>query len=109
LQAVGMKVRDTKQTLQQVAADNGAEVQRLYSIIVPVKRSGGLGEGGGWGRKTLGEAAEACGVSPFALQQALKQQGIEASPDERLGDIASKNHLGVPELVRKINAMTEKR
>ena len=109
LQAAGLKVRDAKQTLQEIAADNGAEVQRLYDIIVPAKRSGGLGEGGGWGRKTLSEAAEACAVSPLALQQALKQQGIEASSDERLSDIASKNGLSTPELVRKINAMTEKR
>lgn len=109
LQTTGMKVRDTKQTLQEIAADNGTEVQRLYDIIVPVKRSGGLGEGRGWGRKTLGEAAEAAGVSPFALQQALKQQGIEAAPDERISDIASKNGLDTPELVRRINAMTEKR
>ena len=109
LQAAGLKARDTKQTLQQIAADNGAEVQLLYDIIVPSKRSGGLGEGAGWGRKTLGEAAEVCGVSPLALQQALKQQGIEASSDERLSDIASKNSLSTPELVRKINAMTEKR
>ncbi len=109
LQAAGLKARDAKQTLQEIAADNGAEVQRLYDIIVPSKRSGGLGEGGGWGRKTLGEAAEVCGVSPLALQQALKQQGIEASSDERLSDIATKNSLSTPELVRKINAMTEKR
>jgi hypothetical protein len=109
LQAAGMKVRDAKQTLQQIAADNGIEVQRLYDIVVPSKRSGGLGEGGGWGRKTLGEAAEACGVSPLALQQALKQQGIEAAPDERIREIAERNGMSASELVRKINAMTEKR
>jgi hypothetical protein len=109
LQAARLKVRDTKQTLQQIATDNGMQVQRLYDIMVAGKRTGGLGEGGGWGKKTLGEAAEACGVAPLALQQALNQQGIEASPDDRLSDIASKNGLKTPELIRRINAMTEKR
>lgn len=109
LQAAGIKVRDTKQTLLEIAAENSTEVQRLYDIMVPAKRSGGLGEGGGWGRKTLGEAAEACGVAPLALQQALKQQDIEAEPDERLADVASKNGLSTPELIRRINAITEKR
>lgn len=109
LRMAGLKVRDTKQTLLDIASENGAEVQRLYDILVPAKRSGGLGEGARWGRKTLGEAAEATGVSPLALQQALKQQGIEAAPDERIADIASKNGLNTPELIRRINDMTEKR
>ncbi|AOS82897.1 hypothetical protein BIU88_01265 [Chlorobaculum limnaeum] len=109
LQSAGLKVRDTRQTLLEIASENGAEVQRLYDILVPAKRSGGLGEGGGWGRKTLGEAAEAAGVTPIALQQALKQQGIEAAPDERIADIASKNGLNTPELIQRINVMTEKR
>lgn len=109
LQTAGLKVRNTRQTLFDIASENGAEVQRLYDVLVPAKRSGGLGEGGGWGRKTLGEAAEATGVSPLALQQALKQQGIEAAPDERIADIASKNGLNTPELIRRINDMTEKR
>jgi len=109
LRMAGLKVRDTRQTLLEIASENGQEVQRLYDIMVPAKRSGGLGEGEGWGRKTLGEAAKATGVSPLALQQALKQQGIEAAPDERIADIASKNGLNTPELIRRINAMTEKR
>lgn len=109
LQAAGLKVRDTKQTLLDIATDNGMQVQRLYDILVAGKRTGGLGESGGWGKKTLGEAAEACGVSSLALQQALKQQGIEASPDERLSEIASNNGLSTPELIQRINAMTEKR
>jgi hypothetical protein len=109
LQAAGLKARDTKQTLLEIASENGEQVQRLYDILVAGKRSGGLTEDGGWGRKTLGEAAEACGVAPLALQQALKQQGIEATPDERLSEIASKNGLKMPELIQRINAMTEKR
>jgi hypothetical protein len=109
LQAAGIKASSTQQTLLEIAAENGAEVQRLYDIMVEGKRSGGLGEGGGWGKKTLGEAANAAGVAPLALQQALKQQGIEAAPDERIADIASKNGLSTPELIQRINVMTEKR
>jgi len=109
LQSEGLKVRDSRQTLLEIASENGAEVQRLYDILVPAKRSGGLGEGGGWGRKTLEEAADAAGVAPLALQQALKQQGIKAAPDERIADIASKNGLSTPELIKRINVMTEKR
>jgi hypothetical protein len=106
----GISVRNTRQTLLEIASENSTGVQRLYSLMVSGKSSGGaLAEGGGWGKKTLGEAAEAAGVAPFALQQALKQQGIEASPDERLGEIASGNGMKTSDLIRKINAMTEKR
>ena len=109
LQAAGIKVRDTKQTLQEIASNNRVEVQRLYGFVAAERPSPMFAEGAEWGRRTLSAAADSAGVSPLALQQALKQQGIEGSPDERLGDIASKNGIKTSELIRKINVMTEKR
>lgn len=108
LRAAGVKVRDAKQTLQEIAGENGLEVQKLYDIISKGKQSGGL-QGSGLGRKTLTEAAETIGVSPLALQQALKQQGIEASPEESIRDIATKNGMEPSELVSRINRIAEKR
>ncbi|MGC8773822.1 MAG: DUF4405 domain-containing protein [Chlorobaculum sp.] len=108
LRSAGVKVRDTKQTLQEIAGENGVKVEKLYGIISKGKQSGGL-QGSGWGRKTLTEAAETIGVSPLALQQALKQQGIEAAPEESIRDIATKNSMEPSELVSRINRMAEKR
>lgn len=108
LRAAGIEVRDTRQTLTEIADKNGVKVEKLYDIIMQGRSSGGL-QGSGWGRKTLTEAAETIGVSPLALQQALKQQGIEASPEESIRDIATKNGMEPSELVSRINRMAEKR
>lgn len=108
LRAAGIEVRDTRQTLTEIADKNGVKVEKLYGIISKGKQSGGL-QGSGWGRKTLTEAAETIGVSPLALQQALKQQGIEAAPEESIRDIATKNSMEPSELVSRINRMAEKR
>lgn len=108
LRAAGVKVQSTSQTLQEIAEDNGMEVQKLYDLVMGREHSKGL-SGSGWGKKTLTEAAETIGVSPFALQQALKQQGIEASPDERIREIADKNGMKPSELVQRIGRMAEKR
>jgi predicted HTH domain antitoxin len=108
LRAAGVKVQSTSQTLQEIAEENGLEVQKLYEFIMEGRSPGGL-QGSGWGRKTLTEAAETIGVSPLALQQALKQQGIKASPEEPIRDIATKNGMEPSELVSRINRMAEKR
>ncbi|MBN1929596.1 MAG: DUF4405 domain-containing protein [Chlorobiaceae bacterium] len=108
LRAAGLKVQSTRQTLQEIAADNGTEAQKLYGIIMGGGQTGAL-SGSGWGRKTLAEAAETIGVSPLALQMALKQQNIEAAPDERLRDIATSNGMEPAELIDRISKMAKKR
>ncbi|NTU52497.1 MAG: DUF4405 domain-containing protein [Chlorobiaceae bacterium] len=108
-QAAGVKVRDSRQTLQQIASDNGMEVQRLYRLIVTERSSARFSEKTGWANKTLREAADSAGVTPLALQQALKQQGIEATPDELLRDIAQRHGIRASGLLRKIETITEKR
>lgn len=107
LRASGVKVQGPEQTLQEIAVENGMKVQKLYDLIAEGKQSNGL-SGSGWGRKTLNKAAETIGVTPLKLQQALKQQDIEASPDETIREIASNNGIEPPELVRRIKTMAEK-
>ncbi|HHE31935.1 MAG TPA: DUF4405 domain-containing protein [Chlorobaculum parvum] len=109
LRNAGLKVQSTNQTLQEIAVDNGMEVKKLYGIIMEGKPSGGRLPGSGWGRKTLSEAAETIGVTPLALQQALKRQGIEASPEEAIRDIATSNGIEPSELVDRIGRIAEKR
>lgn len=109
LRKAGVKVRDKGQNLLGIASENGMEVQKLYDIIVSERSSKKLTAIKGWGQKTLREAAETAGISPLSLQQALKQQGIESSPDERLREIAERHGLSTPELVEKIETMIEQR
>jgi len=108
LRAAGVKVQGTEQTLQEIADENGMEAQKLYTLIAGEAQSKGL-SGSGWGRKTLTEAAETIGVTPLALQQALTQQEIEASPDETIREIATNNGMEPSELVDRIGRIAEKR
>lgn len=109
LQKAGIKVQDAKQNLLGIASENGMEVQKLYDIIVSERSSRQLTAMKGWGQKTVSDAAAIAGISPLSLQQALKQQGIEASADERLRDIAARHGISTPELVEKIEKMIEQR
>lgn len=109
LQKSGVKVHDASQTLQQIASDNRMEVMKLYRMIVTERASPTFSEKTGWGKKTLREAADSAGVTPLALQQALAQQGLKATPDELLRDIAQRHGMSASKLIQKIEAITEKR
>lgn len=109
LQSAGISVRNAEQTLQQIAAENHTEVQKLYNLVVTLRSSPIFNNPTGWGKRTLREAADSAGVTPLALQQALKQQGIDAEADEKIGEIARKHGMNATGLVRKIETITEKR
>jgi hypothetical protein len=109
LHSAGIRVRNAEQTLQQIAAENRMEVQKLYVIMATDHSASVFTSRTGWGQRTLREAADSTGVTPLALQQALKQQGVTATPDEKIQEIARKHGMKAAELVRKIETITEKR
>ncbi|MCF8481415.1 MAG: DUF4405 domain-containing protein [Rhodospirillum sp.] len=96
--------KGTKTTLREIADDNGTSPARVYRKIVT--DTGGEGSlasppgpltpeaidalygGTGVGRKTLAQMSETLGIRPRDALAALRAQGIEASPEDRLKDIA---------------------
>ena len=109
LRSAGMKVSGPEQTLLQIADANDTDVRRLYTVMTSDKRPGTRLSEPAWANRTLLEAADEAGVSSMALQMALKQQGIDARPDERLSDIAAHNRIQLSVLLDQIESITEKR
>lgn len=109
LKEAGVKVRDSKQTLQQIAAANGMEAMQIFAIMMPEGTVKTQFSGTAWRERSLREAAEKAGVSPNALQLALKQQGIDALPEDRLDAIATKNGIALRVLLDHIERISEKR
>lgn len=108
LRSAGLKVEDTRQTLQQIARANGKEASAVFALLDAGRRVQ-VFSGASWKSRSLSEAAEAGGVSVQALRMALRQQGVEARPDETLEEISGRNNVSVKELLERIETIVEKR
>jgi len=109
LKSKGYKVRDTQQTLGEIAQQNNTSPDKLYEAM----KSGGVKptipntlEGSGLGRKTLETVCSEQGISLEEALSRLKQKGIKADPDNTLKQIAAK-HGKTPVEVYKIMAGEE--
>jgi hypothetical protein len=109
LKSKGYKVRDTQQTLGEIAQQNNTSPDKLYEAM----KSGGVKptipntlEGSGLGRKTLETVCSEQGMSLEEALSRLKQKGIKADPDNTLKQIAAK-HGKTPVEVYKIMAGEE--
>lgn len=93
LKSKAYKVKNVQQTLGEIAKENGTSPDKLYEAI----KSEGVKpavpstiEGTGMGKKTLNAICSEKGLSLDKVLARLKQKGIEASPNDRLKDVASK-------------------
>jgi hypothetical protein len=93
LKARGYSFENTRQTVEEIAVANQLSPSKLYEEI----QAGGAapsppktGEGSGMGRKTLKDVAEEQGLPLEEVLSRLKAQGVEAKPDDRLRDLATK-------------------
>jgi hypothetical protein len=95
----GIKGVSVDKTLAEIGKENEKSPFELYKIISSNEKakqqdfSSLLVPGSGIGRKTLKEVASIAGqdVNSFILK--LKAQGIEATKDEKIKDLASKSDL----------------
>ncbi|MBW2307212.1 MAG: DUF4405 domain-containing protein [Deltaproteobacteria bacterium] len=93
LTSKGFKVRSAQLTLGEIAKENDTSPDKLYQAI----KSGGLKptipetiKGSGLGRKTLEMISSEKGISLEEAIKRLKQKGIDATPKDKLKEIASK-------------------
>lgn len=93
LKSNGYQVKNVQQTLGEIAKENKTSPDKLYSAIKSKSEKPAVPKtikGSGLGRKTM---EEICSEKGLALNEALsrlKQKGIEASPKDKLKDIAGK-------------------
>ena len=93
LKAAGYKVKDPRQTLGEIAEENGIPPNKLYEAI----KAGGAKpvvpetiKGSGLGRKTLKAISTEKGIPIESMIRKLKQKGIDAKPKDQLKAIAGK-------------------
>ena len=93
LKSNGYRVKNEQQTLGEIAKENGTSPDKLYEAI----KSEGVKpavpdtiEGTGMGRKTIEAICSERGLSLDDVLARLKQKGIEASPKDKLKDVAGK-------------------
>lgn len=90
-----IEVENKKQTLEEIGDKNGIAPSALYDQIVQAIEDHGSenrrGSGMGLGRKSLNDLTGHTGKSVDEMIQILKANGIEASPEQRLHDIADES------------------
>jgi len=93
LKSRGYKVKNVQQILGDVAKENMTSPNKLYEAIkskgVKPTVPGTIG-GTGMGKKTLSAICSEKDLSLDDVLARLKQKGIEANPNDRLKDVASK-------------------
>ncbi len=96
MQEAGLKVVGGKQTLAEIARDNGITPKKLYEIMNPAVGekvvSGGLPKvaPGGMGRLSLAELCQRYGLELAAVQEVLAENGLAASADLTIKEIGSR-------------------
>jgi len=92
LKSRGYTVADIHQTVGEIAKANNISPNKLYENI----KAGGVNptspetvEGSGMGRKTLMVICQEQGLSLERVLSRLKEEGLEAKPDDRLKDLAT--------------------
>ena len=94
LKSEGYKIRDTQQTLGEIAGQNNTSPDKLYEAIKSGEVQPTLPKtigGSGLGRKTLDTISSEQGLSINEALSRLKQKGISAQPGDKLKDVANKH------------------
>ena len=102
LQQAGLQAGDVQWTIGRIAATNNLTPRELYAKMqtgLPPARPG-IGEGGGYGRKTVRQIATQYGVDLGAALARLEAQGIAPSPDANMRELADAHGRTPIELVK---------
>jgi hypothetical protein len=102
LQRGGLEVGEAQWTLGRIAATNGLTPQQLYARmrdnLGPARPA--IGEGGGYGRRTVRQIAEQHGVELDAGLARLRAQGIAATADANVRELADASGRSPVDLVK---------
>lgn len=92
LAGAGIEVKDPRSsTLEDLAANSGLTPQEVFKKArgKPLASNNpATAQGGGWGRRTVAEAAEKDGIPIERALARLAAKGINASPDSTLRELA---------------------
>lgn len=99
LAAAGIQITSDRQTILEIANLHNITPQQLYTIFKPAQRQLSAGPipfpdspVPGFGRTTLNAIGEKFCLSVPLLLQALEEEGIKATPNESLKEIAANNN-----------------
>jgi len=95
LVAQGFSIPNDEITIKEIAKQNNISPNDIYNKIKPNNNqlNQPLGEGRGYGRKTLSEICSQNNISIDVALSNLKAHGIEAKENEKLKDIATRYNL----------------
>ncbi len=94
LKSNGIKVSSVRKTLKDIAVENGITPARIYELFLkasPRKSSLKFQPGSGLGRKSLREVCQQLGLGVQECVDILKRNGVKASPEETIRQIALNN------------------
>ncbi len=114
LRSNNIKVKDAKQTLDEIGKENKISPFDIYKIIIKdseiKKRNSSLfSRGSGFGRKTIADIAEALNENVEILIKRLKDAGINAEAGERIRDIAEDSGKRPSEIINLLNNVKKKK
>ncbi len=104
----GLKADSIGQSIMEIGELNKITPAKLYAIILPANHESNgeireVPQMQGLGRKTINELAKELGKDPSEIIEALKKNGITATPDDKikvLADKARKTPMELLELIR---------
>ena len=116
LRDAGIKVKDSEQSIKDIAADNDVTPKKIYSFIKDADKGETNQSKGklpltpppGTGRIVLSDLCERYGLDCQSLVEKLKGQSIEASAGQNLKTIADNNAMDPHQLYDTILKITEK-
>ena len=97
----GYTVKNTEQTLGEIAEQNNTSPDKLYEAMKSGEAQPTLPktiEGSGLGRKTLETISAEQGLSIDEVLSRLKQKGISAQPGDKLKDVANEHEKSAVEI-----------
>ncbi len=111
LRQAGIDFRDHRQTISDIAKNNGITPKQVYEIIKSA-RNGGDTDGHallptvpppGFGRKRLGEMCAEYGLDTDGMIVFLSDKGIKAMADQRIKEIAKGNNMAPEDIFALIS------
>ena len=97
LEAAGIKVESSAQTMQEIAYANGISPKQIYEAITGiVKNSVNImpkEAPGGTGKRTLAQICEMYQLDQAAILQGLMEKNIVVEADQEMKDIAAANSI----------------
>jgi hypothetical protein len=110
LKAGGIRLDSDQETLQTIARNNGRSSQEIYQIMQGTQAPGTAAMPAaappGTGKKTLADLCQVYALSVSDVVRAMKDNGLEASPELTLKEIGAKNGVSPTDIYAVVRQST---